>query len=53
MPLQVTKNETVVIASAYHLLGVHCDWSQEEGCLKLIILQNVMPCGLVEREEVT
>jgi hypothetical protein len=52
MPLQVTKNETVVIASAHRLLVVHWDWSQEEGCLKLIILRNIMPCGLVEREEV-
>jgi hypothetical protein len=49
MPLQVMKNGTVVIASAHRRLGVHWDWSHEEGCLKLIILQNVMPCGLVER----
>jgi hypothetical protein len=49
MPLQVVRNETVVIASTRRLLGVHWDRSQEEGCSNLIILWNVTPCGLAER----
>jgi hypothetical protein len=49
MPLQVMKNETVVIASTRRLLGVHWDQSQEEGCSKLIILWNVTPFSLAER----
>jgi hypothetical protein len=49
MPLQVMKNEAVVIASTHHLLGVHWDRSQEEACSKLIILHNVTLCGLAER----
>jgi hypothetical protein len=49
MPLKVTKNETAVIALARRLLGALWDWSQEERCMNMIILQHGMTCSLAER----
>jgi hypothetical protein len=50
MPFQVMmKNETAFVASAHPLLGAHWDWSQEETCMKMIMLCNMTLCGPAER----
>jgi hypothetical protein len=50
MPFQMmTKNETACVAFAHPLLGAPWDWSQEETCMKMIMLCNVMVCGPTER----
>jgi hypothetical protein len=46
MLFQVISLETAFVGSAHPLLGAHWDWIQEERCMKMITLCNVMPCGL-------
>jgi hypothetical protein len=49
MLFQVMTIESVFVASAHPLLGAQWDSSQEERCMKMITLCNMMPRGLAER----
>jgi hypothetical protein len=49
LPFQVMTNETVFVAPAHPVLGAHWDWSQEETCMKMIVLCNVTLRSPAER----
>jgi hypothetical protein len=45
----VVMNQTAVVASADPILGAQWDWIREEGCTKMITVQNITPCSSAER----